>query len=74
MLAKVSNDCSTRGSLDRGRFLTQPEIKALLVAPDRNTWLGRRDHALLLTEVQTGLRLSELTSLRQSVTDRILFP
>jgi integrase/recombinase XerD len=37
-----------------------------LVAPDRNTWLGRRDHALLLTEVQTGSRLSELTSLRQS--------
>jgi integrase/recombinase XerD len=47
-------------------FLTQPEIKALLAAPDRNTWLGRRDHALLLTDVQTGLRLSEITSLRQS--------
>jgi len=47
-------------------FLTQPEIKALLAAPNRDTWLGRRDHALLLTAVQTGLRLSEITNLRQS--------
>ena len=47
-------------------FLTPLEFKALLAAPDQNTWLGRRDHALLLTAVQTGLRLSEMTSLRQS--------
>lgn len=46
-------------------FLTQPEIEALLAAPDQNTWLGRRDHAFLLTAAQTGLRLSEITSLRQ---------
>jgi integrase/recombinase XerD len=45
-------------------FLTRPEIEALLAAPDRTTWLGRRDHAFLLTAVQTGLRLSEMTSLR----------
>src|ERR1700687_5937841 len=32
-------------------FLTRPEIDALLAAPDRQTWLGRRDHALLLTAV-----------------------
>jgi site-specific recombinase XerD len=44
-------------------FLTQDEIKALLAAVDQTTWIGRRDHALLLTAVQTGLRLSELTSL-----------
>jgi integrase/recombinase XerD len=47
-------------------FLTQSELKAVLAAPNRNTWLGRRDHALLLTAVQTGLRLSEFTNLRQS--------
>ena len=47
-------------------FLTRPEIRALLVTPNRNTWLGRRDHVLLLTAVQTGLRLSEITNLRQS--------
>jgi site-specific recombinase XerD len=46
-------------------FLTRPEIDALLAAPDRKTWLGRRDHAFLLTAVQTGLRLSEMTALRQ---------
>ena len=45
-------------------FLTRPEIEALLAAPNRTTWLGRRDHAFLLTAVQTGLRLSEMTALR----------
>jgi integrase/recombinase XerD len=44
-------------------FLTQPEIDALLAAPDRSTWTGRRDHALLLLAVQTGLRASELIGL-----------
>ena len=45
-------------------FLTEDEVKALLAAPDRSTWTGRRDHALLLTAIQTGLRVSELTGLR----------
>ncbi len=44
-------------------FLTRPEIDALLAAPDRLTWKGRRDHAFLLLALQTGLRLSEMTSL-----------
>lgn len=52
----------TRPLLD---FLIRPEIEALLTAPDRHTWIGQRDHALLLMAVQTGLRLSELTGLRQ---------
>jgi integrase/recombinase XerD len=46
------------------QFLNRPEIDALLAAPDQRTWLGRRNHALLLVAVQTGLRLSELTGLR----------
>ncbi len=45
-------------------FLTREEMQALLAAPDRNCWLGRRDHALLLLALQTGLRVSELTGLR----------
>ena len=45
-------------------FLNRPEIDAILAAPDQRIWLGRRDHALLLVAVQTGLRLSELTGLR----------
>jgi site-specific recombinase XerD len=44
-------------------FLIRPEIDALLAAPDTRTWSGRRDHALLLVAVQTGLRLAELTGL-----------
>jgi site-specific recombinase XerD len=45
-------------------YLTDPEIDALLAAPDRSTWTGRRDHALLVLACQTGLRASELIGLR----------
>jgi len=44
--------------------LTRAESEALLAAPDRTTWLGRRDHALLFVCLQTGLRVSELIGLR----------
>lgn len=44
-------------------FLTRPQADALLAAPDRSTWLGRRDHVLLAVAVTTGLRVSELTGL-----------
>lgn len=44
-------------------WLTEPEVDALLAAPDRDTWAGRRDHALLVVAVQTGLRISELIAL-----------
>jgi site-specific recombinase XerD len=44
------------------RFLTRPEVDALLAAPDQRTWFGRRDHAFILMAVQTGLRLSEITT------------
>lgn len=44
-------------------FLTRPEITVLLNAPDQHTWSGRRDFTLLLVAVQTGLRVSEMTSL-----------
>ncbi len=46
-------------------FLTRPEVDALLAAPDQHTWSGRRDHAILLVAVQSGLRLSELTAIRR---------
>jgi integrase/recombinase XerD len=44
-------------------YLTIDEIKALLAAPDRSTWLGRRDHTLLLLAIQTGVRVTELVTL-----------
>ncbi len=46
-------------------FLNRAEVDALLATPDQRTWSGRRDHALILLAVQTGLRLSELTGLRR---------
>ena len=46
-------------------FLTEEESAALVAAPNLDTWIGRRDRALLLLAVQTGLRNSELTSLRR---------
>lgn len=46
-------------------YLSRAEVDALLAAPDRSTWSGRRDHALILLAVQTGLRLSELTGLQR---------
>ncbi len=46
-------------------FLTHSEIKALLAAPDKTTWAGRRDRALLVLAIQTGLRLSELNGIRR---------
>ncbi len=45
-------------------FLAQPEVDALLSSPDLSTWAGRRDRALILLAIQTGLRVSELSGLR----------
>ena len=47
------------------QFLTRLEVDALLAAPDRRTWSGRRDHAFILLAVQTGLRLSEMSGLQR---------
>jgi integrase/recombinase XerD len=52
-----------RGERATVDYLTTAEADALLAAPDRASWLGRRDHALLTLAVQTGLRVSELTGL-----------
>lgn len=47
-------------------YLTRAEIDAVLAAPDRTCRLGRRDHALLLVAVETGLRVAELCGLRRA--------
>jgi len=44
-------------------FLTLEETKALIDAPDRTRWEGRRDHVFLVLAIQTGLRVSELIGL-----------
>ena len=44
-------------------YLTEPEIDSLLDACDQTTWTGRRDHAMFVLTIQTGLRISELAAL-----------
>lgn len=46
-------------------FLDSEEMEAFLAAPDRATWVGRRDHLILLVALQAGLRASELIGLRR---------
>ena len=63
-IARVIENLAKRHERALISYLDLDEIKALLAVPDRDTWLGRRDHALLLTAIQTGLRVSELVGLR----------
>jgi integrase/recombinase XerD len=46
-------------------YLTRPEIQALLAAPDRSKWSGRRDHALLLSLYNSGARVSEMIAFKR---------
>ena len=55
-----------RGDKRLVSYLTRDEVKALLAAPDRATWSGRRDHALLLTLYNSGARVSEIIALRRA--------
>src|SRR5512139_2227408 len=45
-------------------FLTQEEAEAILRVPDRRTLQGKRDYAILLTLLTTGLRKAELCNLK----------
>ena len=63
LIARVLAIPSKRFDRTLVTFLTDPEVDALIASPDRTTWTGRRDHALLLLAIQTGLRASEFTGL-----------
>lgn len=45
-------------------YLSREQIAAILAAPDRSTWSGRRDGVLLATAYNTGARVSELIGLQ----------
>ncbi len=63
-IARVMAIPTKRHERNTVSYLDLDEIKALLAAPDRDTWLGRRDHTLLVLMIQTGVRVSELVGLR----------
>ena len=72
LIARVLAIPTKRAEHTELSYLDPPEVDALLAAPDQNTWTGRRDHALIDVAVDTGLRVSELTGLRNS--DAVLGP
>jgi len=63
-IARVMAIPTKRHEYNTVSYLDLDEIKTLLAAPDRDTWLGRRDHTLLIVMIQTGVRVSELVGLR----------
>jgi len=64
LIARVLAIPAKRGTRALVTFLSRPEIDVLLATPDRTRWTGRRDHTLLTLDIQTGLRVSELTALQ----------
>ena len=66
LISRVLAIPAKRGNRAIVSFLDTAEADALLAAPDRSRRLGRRDHALLVLALQTGLRASEITTLRIS--------
>lgn len=63
LIARVLDIPTKRCERKEVSYLDEHEVDALLSAPDRDTWTGRRDNALLDLAVETGLRVSELTGL-----------
>lgn len=59
-ILKLRGEDYTRPAVE---FLSTPQISALLNAPDRSTWSGRRDHAFMTIALETGLMISEMVKL-----------
>lgn len=65
----ISEDPSVRLELPKltrslPKSLSEKDVEALLAAPDPNTALGQRDKAMLETLYASGLRVTELVSLK----------
>jgi integrase/recombinase XerD len=63
-IARINAIPVKRGPKPQMAFLTSTEAQALLDAIAEGTWTGRRDRAMFTLAIQTGLRLSEITSLQ----------
>jgi site-specific recombinase XerD len=63
LIGRVLAIPAKRGERSLVSFLLPAEVDALIGSPDRSGRVGRRDHALLVLAVQTGLRVAELSSL-----------
>jgi integrase len=64
LIGRVLSIPAKRGERALVSFLVPDEVDALLASPDRSRRTGRRDHALLVLALQTGLRVTELSALR----------
>jgi integrase/recombinase XerD len=64
LIGRVLAIPAKRGQRTLISFLLPAEADALLASPDRSRRLGRRDHALLVLALQTGLRVSELSTIQ----------
>lgn len=66
----AENPASRLGAPRVGRrlpaTLSEPQVEALLAAPDRDTPLGRRDGAMIELLYATGMRVTELVTLRRA--------
>lgn len=54
---------------DRISAFNEGQIRRLLASPDRNTYVGFRDYVIMVTLLDTGLRISELFGLRRQDVD-----
>jgi integrase/recombinase XerD len=63
LVARVLAIPRKRGDQRLVSFLSRAEAQALLGAPDRSSWAGRRDYSFIALALQAGLRVSELTGL-----------
>jgi integrase/recombinase XerD len=55
---------SARQALRVPKIMSEAQVEALLTAPDENSTLGQRDRAMLELMYASGLRVSELVSLK----------
>jgi len=63
LIGRVLAIPAKRGERTLVNFLVPAEVDALLASPARSSRVGRRDHALLVLALQTGLRVAELSAL-----------